>query len=58
MTKMHEQDCVTALLVLTPDTSNFTALRGDHPKSDFQEDYKRFALFTQEVFVYQLSCEH
>lgn len=42
---MHEQDCVTALLVSTPGTSSFTALKGDHPKPDFQEDYKRFALF-------------
>lgn len=66
-TQKHDQNCndqnawirlCTALLVVTPDTSSFTALRGDHPKSDFQEDDKRFALFTQEVFVSQLSCEH
>lgn len=55
---MHEQDRVTALMVLTSGISNFIALKGDHPKPDFQEDYKMFVLFTREVFVSQLSCEY
>lgn len=40
------------LLVSAPGTSSFTALRGDHPKPDFQEDYKRFAsLYKRYLFL-------
>lgn len=49
---IYEENCLTAFLVSAPGTSSFTALRGEHSKPDFQEDYKRFASFIQEVFCF------
>lgn len=56
-TAVHEQDCVTALLASTPCTSSFTALKGDHPKPDFQEDYKRFALLRYLFLSFPVSTD-
>ncbi|KAI1233962.1 hypothetical protein IHE44_0004418 [Lamprotornis superbus] len=47
-------DDPTGATGLSRGTSSFTALRGDHSKPDFQEDYKRFALLRLNVNILQM----